>query len=529
MRGFNINFQYDLMLPEQTIHSFYNHFIGADTIANKQSVILVSENASEKELSAATYALAGSSRIITTKNELLQLDSLKGQHDQPYQMIIGLYDSIPEEYRKQISDKNLEEKAILQLIDSGEKHVLIATSKNEDLLIRTGRYLGNQELMTQTEKPIKEITNTTATFSSTLEFDGNYPLSSSGDKLSGANHQEQVYFVNLPVDRNNANGSTMHLKFNYADNLDFDTSLVTISINDRPIGSKKLSAAKANADELLLEFPDDLDMTDSFVLKVGFDLIVKNPENVKTNQTPWAYIENTSAAFIKTQELDTMLFSNYPNMFIKSHSFGDLGIILPEKMDEHYFKTVTNLFNLIGNYAQSNVGEITYFKTPPKEAILSTHNLIVLGTPEDNPLIKNLNSKLFFKYDKSFKTFLSNEKLSIEEEYGKQIGTAQLLFSPYKESAAMLVLTGTTPETVFLASTQLDTQKNNAVYKGDTVVIDNNYKRYDYRFKKDVSRSDQENLGERVINNHKLAVYITVFLLVLFIIGLSTFFILKKI
>ncbi|MFD2305453.1 cellulose biosynthesis cyclic di-GMP-binding regulatory protein BcsB [Enterococcus termitis] len=526
--GSNVNFQYDLILPEASIHSFYNHFVGADTIANKHNVILVPADASEKELSAATYALAGISRIITTKSELIQLESLKETHEQPYQLIIGLYDKIPEEYRKQIDGAKLEDEAILKRFEKDGKHILIVTSKSEELLIRTGRYIGNEELMTQTEKSEKQITKSTQTFTSSLEFDGTYPLTSNGDKLNGMNHQEQVYFVNLPVDRNNADGSSVHLNFKYADNLDFDNSLITVSINDRPIGSKRLSAAKANGDDFLIDFPKDLGITDSFVLKVSFDLVLKNSENSRSNQTPWAYIENTSNAFIKTQELDTMLFTNYPNMFIKSQSFADLGIVLPEKMNKDYFKAITNIFNLIGNYAQSNVGEITYYKSKPKESDLAKHSLIVLGTPEDNALIKSLNDELFFTYDKSFSTFISNEKLSIEEDYGKRIGTAQLLFSPYESKAAMLVVTGTTSENVFLASTQLATEKNTSTYKGDALVVDNNYKRYDYRFKKEVSQSQQENLGQRIINNQKLSIYMVIFLLVAIIIGLSTFFILKK-
>ncbi|MFD1899569.1 hypothetical protein GQR36_04330 [Enterococcus termitis] len=60
------------------------------------------------------------------------------------------------------------------------------------------------------------------------------------------------------------------------------------------------------------------------------------------------------------------------------------------------------------------------------------------------------------------------------------------------------------------------------------MVVDNNYKRYDYRFKKEVSQSQQENLGQRIINNQKLSIYMVIFLLVAIIIGLSTFFILKK-
>ncbi|MGH2096178.1 cellulose biosynthesis cyclic di-GMP-binding regulatory protein BcsB, partial [Enterococcus faecalis] len=78
----------------------------------------------------------------------------------------------------------------------------------------------NYELMTQTDKEETTVDENTGTFSSTLEFDGNYPLTSTGDKLEVAYHQEQTYFVNLPVDRNNANESSVHLHFKYAENLD---------------------------------------------------------------------------------------------------------------------------------------------------------------------------------------------------------------------------------------------------------------------------------------------------------------------
>ncbi|MGC3362636.1 cellulose synthase, partial [Enterococcus faecalis] len=90
------------------------------------------------------------------------------------------------------------------------------------------RYLANYELMTQTDKEETTVDENTDTFSSTLEFDGNYPLTSTGDKLEGAYLQELTYFVNLPVERNNANGSRVHLHFKYAENLVFDSSLVTV-------------------------------------------------------------------------------------------------------------------------------------------------------------------------------------------------------------------------------------------------------------------------------------------------------------
>lgn len=525
--GSNVNFQYDIKLPEDTIHSFYNHFVGADTVANQQSKILVS-NPTEKELSAATYALAGVARIITTSENYLPIEEYSKDEEAPYQLIIATYDKLPEEYRSQIDEKDLDNQAVLKFFNTQEKHILVATSKNEDLLIWAGRYVANNELMTQTEKSEKVITEETDIFSSSLEFDGNYPLTSSGDKLVGMNHQEQVYYVNLPVDRNNANGSTVTLNFKYAKNLDFSSSLVTVLINDLPIGSKKLTANRADGDSLTLQFPDDLGIADSFVLKVAFDLNVENPSVLTNGQTPWALVENTSNAFIKTEELDDILFGNYPNMLIKGSTFSDIAVVLPDTMDKNYYQAITNLFNLIGNYAQSNVGEIEYYQETPKDGVLNSHNLLILGTPEDNSLIKKLNDKLFFQYDSQYQTFLSNEKLSIEEDYGKTIGTAQLMFSPYNSKATALVLTGTTSEAVYLASTQLNSEKSNGLYTGDAIVVDTDYRRYDYRFKKEASASEQNNLGQRIINNQQMAIYFILFLLAVVFFGLAAFFIVKK-
>ena len=50
------------------------------------------------------------------------------------------------------------------------------------------------------------------------------------------------------------------------------------------------------------------------------------------------------------------------------------------------------------------------------------------------------------------------------------------------------------------------------MYKGDAIVVDPNYRRYDYRFK-NVSNVSNESLGKRIVNNHKLMIYLFVFLI----------------
>lgn len=528
--GSNVNFQYDLMLPENTIHSFYNHFAGADTIANQQSAILIPEDASEAELSAASYALTGVSRIITASENYLPLSSLneKDALKKPYLLIFSTYDRLPEKYKDQIDEKEVSDKAMLKFFNSDNQHVLVATSNDETQLMNAGRYIANEELMTQTEKTEKIIDAETKTFTSSLEFDGNIPLTSSGDKLTGSYHQEQVYFVDLPVDRNNADGSSLDIHMKYSDNLNFDNSLVTVYVNDLPIGSKKLSRNKANGDQLQLDFPKGLEVSDAFVIKVAFDLNVDNPEVLRNSDTPWALIENDSNIFVQTEESDEVIFSNYPNIFIQNQTYADLGIVLPEKLNNDYFKALTNVLNLLGNYTQSNTGDITFYRSEPNKNDLVSHNLVVLGTPKDNPLIKKLNKHLYFQYSDDFDTFVSNEKLSIESDYGKSIGTAQLLFSPYNREAVSLVLTGVDSETVYLASTQLKSQANASIYQGDAVVVDANYRRYDYRFKKETTAEEDESVLSRIISRRDALVYGIVFVLAVVIVVLVLYFIIKR-
>ena len=63
-------------------------------------------------------------------------------------------------------------------------------------------------------------------------------------------------------------------------------------------------------------------------------------------------------------------------------------------------------------------------------------------------MIRKLNDQLYFHYDKDF-TFCFKRETEYRKDYGKQIGTAQLMFSPYNAKAAALILTGAKSQGVF--------------------------------------------------------------------------------
>lgn len=527
--GSNVNFTFDIIPPTDYIDSFYNHFIGVDTLGNRKNAILVSPQASANELASATYALAGICRVITNNNTTMPLGSFNNKEymKRPYQLIIARYHHLPKHYQRLIKKEDVDGKAYLRYFNSKNKHVLVVTATSDELLKKGCRYVANQELMTQTKKREKSVYDSTSTFTSTLQFNGNYPLETKSQNLVGPNHQEQVYFVKLPSDQNNADGSYVNLNFRYSKNLDFNSSLMTIYVNDTPIGSKKLTKEKADSDSFRVMIPKEMQLGHGFVIKVAFDLNMKNI-NKENMQTPWAYIENNSNAFIKTKESPAVLFSNYPSVFITQRSFNNIGVQLPNKMTEEYLQTLSNTFNLLGHYSESNVGVIDFYFDKMTKNQLMSHNVIVIGTPEDNPLIREYNDQFYFRYNQSFTTFKSNEKLSIESDYGKTLGTAQLLFNPFDNERIMMVLTGVTPTQVLLASTQIATRAVCDTYKGDLIAIDNDGKTYNYRFKKKSSYKDKISIVKQINDDPNLKWYLGIGFSVFILLVIALVFFIRK-
>ena len=525
--GSNVNFNYDEEKPADQIRSFYNHFIGVDHMTDHASAILVPNQPTTTEMKAASYALTGISRVITMNNGVVPFDSFNSEVAKKarYQIIVSEYDHLPARYQSQIKDLPSDE-ACLKFIKEKNRYILIVTAKDKDLLVKAGQYVANQELMQETASSVKAVNDQTKIYTSELQFDGKFPLTNNGEKLVGPNHQEQVFFVQVPRNQTNSEGSYINLNYRYSKNLDFKNSLVTVYVNDKPIGSQALQESKANGDHFRVNIPDNTNLANTFVVKVAFDLNLKS--NTENMQTPWAYVENDSNAFIQSKTEHDVLFSNYPSVFIKDKTFNQLAIQLPKTMNHDYFAAVGNILSLMGSYAESNVGDLTYYQNPMTKEQIRTHNVIVLGTPDDNELVKRFNDDTYFKFNKNFTHFVSNEKLSIESEYGKRIGVAQLMFNPYNDENVALFVTGMTPKDILMVTTQIATQAASAMYKGDTIVMDDNGKRYDYRFKKKATIQQKTTMLQKIKANPLAKAYVVIGVIVILLIIVTLVLFMRK-
>ncbi|MGX7418135.1 cellulose biosynthesis cyclic di-GMP-binding regulatory protein BcsB [Carnobacterium gallinarum] len=510
-KGSNVGVIYTKTEMEPKIQDFNKRFGGMDSVVQKEVAILVPEKATETELETSVYALSGYAKANQQDDQQIPVGTLNDKElaGKSLVVLIAEYGNLPEEYKAQIDANQVKNDAVIQLIKKDQQAVLVITSSNKTALVKAGRYVSNQELMSETQEQQKVVTDKTDTTTSHLKIDEEFQLTPTGDELKGPFHQEQTYFMTLPANRSLAANSQVNVAFRYAQNLNFDRSLMTVSIAGVPIGSKKLSKDFAEGDTASFNLPTDLDVSGNFAVTISFDLEIPNlPCTPAQGQTPWAYISPESMMTVNTKDRTDLLFQNYPFPFLKDGSFNQVAVVLPKKMNTDYYRSMTNIFNLLGKYAQDNTGEVEFFPSSASKNELKESNIITFGSALDNELIQSINDKLYFKYDEAGKGFVSNEKLSIESEYGQQIGTGQLINSPFLSGNGFLVLTGATPQSVYLASKEIATQEKVKTHEGDAFTVDKDNRINSYRFKKVADIDEHKSFIDKAKEQSDLLVYL---------------------
>ncbi|OCT14195.1 cellulose synthase [Paenibacillus pectinilyticus] len=513
-----------------SIRDFNTHFIGLDTVKEGQNAIAVTEDSQMAVLEAATYALSGFAKANPVSDKGIPLMSYSTDNLKTKQavILISLYSDLPDEVKAAIHIDDLDNKAILQLVSLGGRSILVVTSNDTALLVKAGRLVGNQSILSQIDSDRKVVDMTTEVDTPPVSVSRNTPLTETGDKLVGDRHREKAYYISLPGNRSIADASKLSVDFRYARNLDFDRSMVTIFINDTPIGSKKLSTELADDDHINVVIPKTLNISGNFTVKVAFDLELKNAgcmENLE--QMPWAFIDKDSMLQLNTKDKADMLFNNYPYPFLRDGSYNQVAVVVPQKHDAYVFQSLSNIFNLLGRYAQTNTGEVLYYQDNVAASQLKGREIIAIGSYQDNQVIRTNNSSLYFKYDKSGQGFVSNEKMSIETNYGKRIGSLQLIDSPYGSGFGMMAVTGSSSEYAYLASKLIGSEGTLWKVFGDGAVTDIDGHVQAFRFKKATTAAPSSLLSD-VVERRDVLGFMAAVALVALLVLLSLILMIRK-
>lgn len=516
--------------PNGSINDFNRRFIGLDTVSTGQNAISVPKQGNPAELEAAVYALSGFAKTNSLKDKTIPIIAYGNENlnDKKAIVAVALYDQLPANIKGMLESQDLNDKALIQMMNKDKQPTLVLTSQNPDLLVKAGRLVANQELMRQLDSSTKVVDNQTDVTTAEVSINKNVKLTDTGDELKGWMHQEKTYFVSLPANRSLADASKVSLDFRYAKNLDFDRSLVTVLVNNTPIGSKKLTSELADGDAVTLPIPKNLNITGNFAVTVAFDLELKDAGCIQLqDETPWAFITKDTMLQLHTKDKTDLLFDNYPYPFLHDGSFNQVGVILPEEHDAYTYLTLSNVFNLLGQYAEGNTGNVRFYGDSTSSSDLQERNIIAIGTYQNNKIVRENNSHLYFQYDQARSSFQSNEKMSIDTDYGKRIGTLQLIRSPYESGHGLLAITGAGSEYYYLASKLITSESTKWKVFGDGVAVDKDGNINPYRFKKEAEQ-EPSSIMDKVMQRGDVFGFIAAAVLVMVLVLVSLILMIRK-
>ncbi|OPJ58273.1 cellulose biosynthesis cyclic di-GMP-binding regulatory protein BcsB [Clostridium oryzae] len=444
--------------PSDSISEYPYPFVKtSEKAVGQNTVILLPNNPDENEIAAALLISASLGENID--NEKIDTDIVKYSdfnkklRKNKNIIFIGKSADIPREINEVISKFKQKDKLKGVFVfradspyNSNNKIMGIVANRNDDILINAAKFFQNSNLFGQVDSNSYVINGKLNVNNKATSIKNKRTFSdlgySDGVYMKGPNKQEAIIGISIPNNKSVRQGAMINLKFRYSKNLDFTRSLVSVYVNDTPIGSKKLERKDGNDDSLNLNVSSNVFKGSYAELKIVFNLQMEDLKcTVNRGETPWAFIKKDSAIYLPTKDNNSIVFENYPWPFIKDERFNDVTIVIADNERQQNMKILSDMFAFLGSYIKDNRGKVTVIKASSFSKKNNNGNIILVGSPKENKIIKLINKNMFFKYSKELDYFLSNEKRTLLMHFSKNLASAQLIPSSFNKQRNILVIT----------------------------------------------------------------------------------------
>jgi hypothetical protein len=512
------------------------------------NMIVIPDNFSSNEVNAAMVLAANfGQRYPYSKLDInISRFSEAVNKDKSNIIYIGNKDNTPKEILDLLSQEEINlslNNALIKELGSpynSNYKMLIILSNDKKSSQQAVKALSNDNNIAQMDKSYQFIPNI-------LKMDEESPKESeyiylkdmgySNVKLEGIFYQKATFGVNIPKSWIVKEGSLLHIDMRYSEVLNFERSVLTVYLNDVPIGSKKLDYETANNDGFDIEIPKEVKENDYYNIKIVFYLELDSQDcNYRRDSNSWAYISNESYLYLPHEKRNDSFFENYESPFITDKRFNDLMIVVPRSPSSYEMSIVGSIASALGRNVNS-LDDIEALIFDGDTNQFKDKNLIIIGTPIKNSIIKSMNDKLHIKFDKEFQRFISNERITLLDDYNNDLASLQLLKSPFDESKKALIITATKDQGLswakeFLTDFQLINElRGNAVIIGKSGNVQSNYYGIPDDKKEEKPIKEQEDKKKdikKIISNKQIRNYIIFITAILCFIIVSSILIMRK-
>lgn len=530
-----INLNFKEKQENAILRDFPYPFLKASDSNMTNGIIVVPDKFTSEEASVAiqiSSAFGAKRKNENIDTRILKYSDLKDDKNSNL-IFISSYDSLPKEILNLLTKDEKEASKTSTIVKittspyNKDKKILIITSKNKDMLSRGETLLNNKDLLAQVKNssivlkddiPLKDkkIKKEKASLKD---------LGYGNTTLRGAFTQKASFMIPIQKGEYIKEGAILQLNTMYSKNIDFDKSLISVYINDTPIGSKKLSEKDADNDVFQIPISKDISKNNNFYeVNVEFDLQLKNSYcNIREENTPWAYISNDSYLKLPYENKKEFTFENYPFPFVEDNN---LIFVIPDKSSSRELTWLGNTMIYMASYMDTGSTKIKVLRDTEISKEDKKDNLIILGSPNENVLIKELNKNMYIKYNKNYSGFESNDKVKILDSYGSRASSIQLISSPYNSKSNLMIVTAVNEKDIKSAERYLKDINLMGRLKGNAALIDTDGEVQHYYFGKD--KDDSSNKEKKSFVMSKEGKKLTIFLTSLIIILVFTSFLYLK-
>lgn len=520
-----------------TIKSYPSPFMKNLDGTLTNSIILLPDNTSDAETTGAMLITANFGQRRSFDNVNVNIDvyknslsELKNNKDIIY---IGRKDDTPAELLAKLTPselKSADSNAIIKYVISPynkDKKLLLIISNNAENLVRACKLLSSSDLMSQFNVNTITVNSSMDVLDIKTPSKDLYSFLDMGygdTNLQGLFKQESTYNVSISNNKLIEDTAKVSIKMRYSQNLDFNRSLMTVYINDIPIGSKRLSAANSNDDSVEFKLPSTVRSMSNYNITVSFDLEQKDVLcKLGQGSSPWFFVSNQSYIYLPSKASKDYSLENYPSPFISNGSFNDLTVVIPDNPTLKELNYLANILAFEGHSLKLNTGSLTVIKSSQFDKTKYTGNIIVFGLPADNKLIKTLNSSLNIKFNSSYTSFLSNTKMNLLDGYSSNLASLQMITSPYNAKSTIMVITAIKEEDLALAANYLTDFDLVKTLIGDGTVIDRDGNiKHGYYNIKDPTIIDATSSNISTISSNTKSLFVFISFIVIFLIVIMT-------
>lgn len=416
---------------------------------SKAAVNLVSSIAKSSKSNIENYKIITKESLNSTINEDL--------------IFLMNYNSLPSEIQAVFSEDEigiLNSNVIIKLVQSpyNEENIsMVITSLNNKLLNEGSLILGEKDYISKI--------NSNRLIVNEYEKNNEYKLNNKitleelgygTELIYGTKSNIAKYYYKYPVDKEVISGE-ITLNISHSPNIDFENSKIGIKVNGEFL-DERLLEKDAEKEKIKLIIPEELlKGKKAIMLEVIANINGFTEYASKEDEKRWIQIDKGSYFDLQYRDIKDITLDVYGAAFIKDKKIEDLDVIIPQNIN--YINLASKISEFIGMETLSGQSINLVYDS---EIANTEKNAIIIGMPEDNNLVKNLNSSSSIKFNDEYTDYLNNKELAILEYNTEDISTIEIIKSPWNKKKNIILF----------KSLDFDNLSRDVKYLSDTSYID---------------------------------------------------------